>query len=295
MATPKKVLGIRQSGSTHWVGDGFHVRNLFPSNGIEDEISPFLMLDYAGPTRVAPTANPRGVGEHPHRGFETVTIAYQGAVEHRDSAGHAGSIFPGDVQWMTAASGVVHEEMHEREFAKKGGTFEMVQLWVNLPKAHKLSKPRYQGLTNENIPHVRLGGAGYARVIAGELNGTQGPAKTFTPVNVFDVRLKAGTKTELALPVGHNGAVVLLHGDVLLNSADELKGEAKIGWLSSEGDRITLEIKEDTVLLVLSGEPIKEPVMSYGPFVMNTREEILQAVADYQAGKMGHLEAPVAQ
>jgi redox-sensitive bicupin YhaK (pirin superfamily) len=295
MATQKKVLGIRQSGSTHWVGDGFHVRNLFPSNGIEDEISPFLMLDYAGPTRVAPTANPRGVGEHPHRGFETVTIAYQGAVEHRDSAGHAGSIFPGDVQWMTAASGVVHEEMHEREFAKKGGIFEMVQLWVNLPKAHKMSKPRYQGLTHENIPLVQLGDAGYARVIAGELNGTPGPAKTFTPVNVFDLRLKAGTKTELALPVGHNAAVVLLKGDVLLNSADELKGEAKIAWLSSDGDRITLEIKDDTVLLVLSGEPIREPVMSYGPFVMNTREEILQAVADYQAGKMGHLEAPVAQ
>lgn len=294
MATPKKVLGIRQSGSTHWVGDGFHVRNLFPSNGIEDEISPFLMLDYAGPTRVAPTANPRGVGEHPHRGFETVTIAYQGAVQHRDSAGHAGTIFPGDVQWMTAASGVVHEEMHEREFARKGGTFEMVQLWVNLPKAHKMSKPQYQGLTNENIPHVQLGDAGYARIIAGELNGTKGPARTFTPVNVFDVRLKSGTKTELALPAGHNAAVILLKGNAVVNT-DELKGEARIALLSSDGDRITLEIKEDTVLLVLSGEPIKEPVVSYGPFVMNTREEILQAVADYQAGKMGHLEAAVAQ
>lgn len=295
MATPKKVLGIRQSGSTHWVGDGFHVRNLFPSNGIEDEISPFLMLDYAGPTKVQPTANPRGVGEHPHRGFETVTIAYQGAVEHRDSAGHAGTIFPGDVQWMTAASGVVHEEMHEREFAKKGGTFEMVQLWVNLPKSHKMSPPRYQGLSSEQIPHVQLGPAGYARVIAGELNGIKGPAQTVTPVNVFDVRLKAGAQTELTLPAGHNAAVVLLKGNVVVNSTGSLQGAAQIALLSAAGDHIALEVKEDTILLVLSGEPINEPVVSYGPFVMNTREEILQAVADYQAGKMGHLEAPVAQ
>lgn len=294
MATAKKVLGIHESGSTHWVGDGFHVRNLFPSNGIGDEISPFLMLDYAGPTRVQPTANPRGVGEHPHRGFETVTIAYQGAVEHRDSAGHSGTIYPGDVQWMTAASGVVHEEMHERMFAKKGGTFEMIQLWVNLPKARKMSRPRYQTLTNAQIPQIQLGPAGYARVIAGELAGLRGPAQTFTPVNVFDVRLKAGHQTELPIPAGHNAAVVLLKGNVVLNSAQQLKGEAQIALLSVAGESIALDIKEDTVLLVLSGEPINEPVVSYGPFVMNTREEILEAVSDYQAGKMGHLTEKVA-
>ncbi|MBZ5680686.1 MAG: pirin family protein [Acidobacteriia bacterium] len=293
MSTPKKVLGIFKPGSTHWVGDGFHVRNLFPSNGIGDEISPFLMLDYAGPTRVSPSPNPRGVGEHPHRGFETVTIAYQGAVEHRDSAGHSGTIYPGDVQWMTAASGVVHEEMHEHEFARKGGTFEMVQLWVNLPKAHKMSRPRYQTLASQNIPVVQLGPAGYARVIAGEFSGVKGPAQTFTPVNVFDVRLKGGTQTELTLPAGHNTAVVLLKGDVVVNSTEQLEGEAQIALLSSEGERIPLDVKEDTTLLVLSGEPIHEPVVSYGPFVMNTREEILEAVADYQAGKMGHLEAKV--
>ncbi|PYX29811.1 MAG: short-chain dehydrogenase [Acidobacteria bacterium] len=295
MTTPKKVLKIYNPGSTHWVGDGFHVRNLFPSNGIGDELSPFLMLDYAGPTRVKPSPNPRGVGEHPHRGFETVTIAYQGAVEHRDSAGHSGTIYPGDVQWMTAASGVVHEEMHEHEFARKGGTFEMIQLWVNLPKAHKMSRPRYQTLAKANIPSVQLGSAGYARVIAGELGGAKGPAQTYTPVNVFDVRLKADNHTELTLPAGQNAAVVLLKGNIIVNSGEQLQGEAKIALLSPEGEHVTFDVKEDSILLILSGEPIHEPVFSYGPFVMNTREEILEAVADYQAGKMGHLEAKVAQ
>jgi quercetin 2,3-dioxygenase len=294
MATAKKVLRIGGPGSNHWVGDGFHVRNLFPSNGIEDEISPFLMLDYAGPTRVSPSLNPRGVGEHPHRGFETVTIAYQGAVEHRDSAGHSGTIYPGDVQWMTAAAGVVHEEKHEHEFAKKGGTFEMVQLWVNLPKAHKMSSPRYQTLTKEAIPLVQLGEAGYARIIAGELKGAKGPARTFTPVNVFDVRLKAGTQAELSLPGGYNAAAVLLKGSVIVNS-QQLRGEAQIALLSPDGETVTLDVKEDTTLLVLSGEPIHEPVVSYGPFVMNTREEIRQAVDDYQNGKLGSLSEKVAQ
>src|SRR5215471_748076 len=255
MPTTKRVLGIHGPGSTHWVGDGFHVRNLFPSNGFGDEISPFLMLDYAGPTRVAPSANPQGVGEHPHRGFETVTIAYQGAVEHRDSAGHSGTIYPGDVQWMTAASGVVHEEMHEREFASRGGTFEMVQLWVNLPKAHKMSRPRYQTLTKQDIPVVQLGPAGYARIIAGELSGVKGPAQTFTPVKLFDVRLKAGNQTELSIPASHNAAVVLLKGNVGLDS-HQLQGEAQIALLGPEGDRIVLKAKEDTTLLILSGEPI---------------------------------------
>jgi redox-sensitive bicupin YhaK (pirin superfamily) len=287
MTTQKKVLGTHSAGSNHWVGDGFPVRNLFPSNGVE--VSPFLMLDYAGPSRFEPSKKQRGVGEHPHRGFETVTIAYQGSVGHRDSAGNSGVIYPGDVQWMTAASGVVHEELHEAEFTKNGGIFEMVQLWVNLPKAQKMSKPRYQGITKGQIPVIALEGGGHARVIAGELLGRLGPAKTFTPVNLFDVVLKAGERFELPLPEGHNGAVVLRKGDVLLNGAEQLRGEALIAPLSEEGDTVTLEAKADTELLILSGEPIREPVASYGPFVMNTREELQQAVEDYRAGRMGHL------
>ena len=285
----KSVLQVRGPGSNHWVGDGFPVRNLFPSNGIDAEINPFLMLDYAGPSYFAPTKKRQGVGEHPHRGFETVTIAYQGAVEHRDSSGNAGTIFPGDVQWMTAASGVVHEEKHEREFAEKGGTFEMVQLWVNLPAAMKMSAPRYQAIAKEQIPSVQLGAGSYARVIAGELNGVKGPAKTFTAVNLFDVRAKAGERFEIALPAGQNSAVVLLKGKVTLNGATRLEGEAQIAVLSREGDGVSIQAVEDATLLVLSGEPINEPVANYGPFVMNTQEELAQAVKDYREGKMGHL------
>ena len=287
MTTQKKVLGTYSAGSNHWVGDGFPVRNLFPSNGVE--VSPFLMLDYAGPSKFEPSKKQRGVGEHPHRGFETVTIAYQGSVGHRDSAGNSGVIYPGDVQWMTAASGVVHEELHEAEFTKKGGIFEMVQLWVNLPKAQKMSKPGYQAITKEQIPVIELEGGGHARVIAGELLGERGPAKTFTPVNLFDVVLKAGERFDLPLPEEHNAAVVLRKGDVLVNGAERLHGEALIAPLSEEGDTVTLEATADTQLLILSGEPIREPVASYGPFVMNTREELQQAVEDYRAGRMGHL------
>jgi hypothetical protein len=289
MTTQKKVLGTYSAGSNHWVGDGFPVRNLFPSNGLESEVNPFLMLDYAGPLQFEPSKERRGVGEHPHRGFETVTIAYQGSVGHRDSAGNSGVIYPGDVQWMTAASGVVHEELHEAEFTKNGGVFEMVQLWVNLPKAEKMSKPRYQAITKGQIPVIELAGGGHARVIAGELLGRLGPAKTFTPVNLFDVILKAGERFELPLPEGHNAAVVLRKGDVLLNGKDSLQGEAQIAPLSEEGNSVTLEAKAETQLLILSGEPIHEPVASYGPFVMNTREELGQAVEDYRAGRMGHL------
>jgi hypothetical protein len=265
------------------------VRNLFPSNGIDTQVNPFLMLDYAGPLRFEPSTKRQGVGEHPHRGFETVTIAYQGAVDHRDSAGNAGTIFPGDVQWMTAASGVVHEEKHEREFAEKGGTFEMVQLWVNLPAAKKMSAPRYQAIAKEQIPTVQLGAESYARVIAGELNGVRGPAKTFTPVNVFDIRAKAGERFEIALPAGQNAAVVLLKGKVILNGTNRMESDALIAVLSPEGEQVSIDATEDTTLLVLSGEPINEPVASYGPFVMNTQEELAQAVEDYRRGKMGHL------
>jgi hypothetical protein len=247
------------------------------------------MLDYAGPSYFAPTMKRQGVGEHPHRGFETVTIAYQGAVDHRDSAGNSGTIFPGDVQWMTAASGVVHEEKHERAFAEKGGTFEMVQLWVNLPAAVKMSAPRYQGITKEEIPSVQLGAGSYARVIAGELNGVRGPAKTFTPVNLFDVRAKAGEQFTIALPAGQNSAVVLLKGKVTLNGTAKLEGEAQIAVLSPDGEGVSIDATDDSTLLVLSGEPINEPVANYGPFVMNTHEELAQAVKDYRDGKMGRL------
>lgn len=289
MAEQKKVLGVYGPGSNHWVGDGFPVRNLFPSNGLEAEVNPFLMLDYAGPNVFKPSGKTPGVGQHPHRGFETVTIAYQGSVEHRDSAGNSGVIYPGDVQWMTAASGVVHEEMHEKEFARKGGIFEMVQLWVNLPKAVKMSKPRYQAITKEQIPVVEFGTGGHARVIAGEFNGVKGPALTFTPVNLFDVVLKAGEKVEIPLPEGHNASIVLRKGDVSIDGSHSLKGEARIATLSQSGSGVVVEAKVDSTLLVLSGEPIQEPVASYGPFVMNTREELVQAVEDYKAGKMGQL------
>jgi redox-sensitive bicupin YhaK (pirin superfamily) len=288
MSETKKVIGVFGPGSNHWVGDGFPVRNLFPSNGISAEINPFLMLDYAGPSEFKPSQEPRGVGEHPHRGFETVTIAYQGAVDHRDSAGNAGTIYPGDVQWMTAASGVVHEEKHERAFTKQGGTFEMVQLWVNLPKSVKMSKPRYQGITREQIPVVDLGAGSEARIIAGEFRGVRGPAKTFTPVNLFDVRLKAGAQVEITLPAGHNAGIALLKGDLVINGSP-ITGEAQFVVLSSEGERISLHAQKDSTILILSGEPINEPVASYGPFVMNTREELSQAFEDYRAGKMGHL------
>jgi len=289
MAERKELVGVYGPGSNHWVGDGFPVRNLFPSNGVESEIDPFLMLDYAGPTYFKPSDRPRGVGEHPHRGFETVTIAYQGAVDHRDSAGNSGTIFPGDVQWMTAASGVVHEELHELEFTRAGGVFEMVQLWVNLPKAHKMSSPRYQGISKEQIPVVDLGSGSYARIIAGELRGVKGPAHTFTPINLHDVRLTAGSTVELSLPAGHNTGLVLLRGDVAVNSSRSLKGEAQLALLSPSGESVVLEAKEDSVLLILTGEPINEPVASQGPFVMNTDAELRQAFLDYRTGKMGHL------
>jgi redox-sensitive bicupin YhaK (pirin superfamily) len=292
--TQKNVIGTYGSGSSHWVGDGFPVRNLFPSNGLQLEVSPFLMLDYAGPQYFTPTENRRGVGEHPHRGFETVTIAYQGSVGHRDSAGNSGTIRPGDLQWMTAASGVLHEELHDPAFSKAGGNFEMIQLWVNLPAKDKMSKPGYQAITKEQIPVVELPGGGHLRVIAGEVSGagvpsTKGPASTFTPLNVWDVILKAGEKVELNVPEGHNTAVVLRKGDATVNDTAKLTGEARITVLSKQGTSVTIEAKGDSELVLLSGEPIDEPIASYGPFVMNTREEIMQAVADLKSGKFGQL------
>lgn len=289
MESVKQVQHVYRSASTHWVGDGFHVRNLFPSNDLGQRISPFLLLDYAGPTDFAPTDTPHGVGEHPHRGFETVTIVYQGELAHRDSAGNHGTIGPGDVQWMTAASGVVHEEMHEREFAKKGGTVEMVQLWVNLPRALKMSPPRYQTLLKERLPVIDLPEAsGHVRVIAGEFRAIKGPARTFTPIHLYDLRLKAGHATELTLPTGYNTGVFLLKGNIVLNRSHSVKG-AELALFSTQGERVSIEAKEDATILALNGEPIDEPVAREGPFVMNIQEEIVQAVSDYRTGKMGHL------
>jgi redox-sensitive bicupin YhaK (pirin superfamily) len=288
VTTTKEIAGIYHPGSTHMVGDGFPVRNLFPSNDLDRVVDPFLMLDYAGPRNFSPTDHPRGVGEHPHRGFETVTIMYDGTVAHRDSAGNAGVIGPGDVQWMTAASGVVHEELHEAQWAKQGGMFRAIQLWVNLPQAHKMSAPRYQTLLNADIPAVTLDhGAGRLRVIAGTFQGRKGPARTCTPVELYDLQLQSGARLELTFPESRSASVFVLEGQVSVNGA--AAGEAELVVTKRQGTLVVLEGREDSRLLIMSGEPIDEPIARYGPFVMNTKAEIVQAVEDYQAGRMGHL------
>jgi redox-sensitive bicupin YhaK (pirin superfamily) len=286
----KKLIGINRDADAHWVGNGFPVRTIFSFQTLGQCISPFLLLDYAGPAEFPPSEQPRGVGEHPHRGFETVTIVYQGELEHRDSAGNHGTIGPGDVQWMTAASGVVHEEWHERAFGRRGGTLEMVQLWVNLPAKDKMSPPGYQEIRDWRIPAVDLDSGGTARVIAGEFRGVKGPTRRFTPVNVWDVRLKAGNRTEMTFPDGYTTLVLVLKGKAVMNGS-ETAGEADLAIFDRSGDRITVEASEDATLLVLSGEPINEPVVSYGPFVMNTQDEIRQAIRDYQSGRMGHVSS----
>lgn len=285
----KDLIGVYQAGSQHMVGDGFPVRNMIPGAGVDEQQSPFLLLDYLGPEEFPPTNRRLGVGEHPHRGFETVTLMYHGKVAHRDSTGSGGVIGPGDVQWMTAASGIVHEELHEKEFAEQGGLLEGIQLWVNLPKAFKMSAPRYQTLVSNDIPTVDLGeGAGQLRVIAGEFRGIKGPAKTFSPVHLYDLRLKAGHHVELSLPEAFNSSLFVLHGQVLVNGSQPVQA-VEIALFGQKGERVLIEAEEDATILVLSGEPITEPIARYGPFVMNTRDEIIQAVQDYQAGKMGHL------
>lgn len=283
----KKLLRTQKNNQGHWVGDGFPVRSIFSYNDIAREVSPFLLMDYAGPVEFKPSEHIRGVGEHPHRGFETVTVCYAGSVEHRDSAGGGGVIHPGDVQWMTAASGLVHEEKHGKEFAKTGGPFEMVQLWVNLPAKDKMSKPRYQGIKKENTPVVQLpDNAGTVRVIAGDYQGNKGPAKTFTAINLWDMRLNAGHTTEIRVPAGHTTAVFVLSGEVILNDGSILR-DAEMGVLSREEETFTLQVTTDSKVLFMGGEPINEPVVGYGPFVMNTIDEIRQAFLDFEQGKMG--------
>lgn len=286
----KKVMRVHQSSSTHWVGDGFPVRSVFGYNDLGKELSPFLLLDYAAPTKFEPTDKPRGVGGHPHRGFETVTVVYQGELEHRDSSGGGGKIGPGDVQWMTAASGLVHEEFHSREFTRKGGTLQMAQLWVNLPAKDKKAAPGYQTLLNRDIPSVTApDGGSTVRVIAGEFQGAKGPARTFTPINVWDIRLKAGHKLELTLPDGYTTALFVLQGDVALNE-DQSAREGDLAILARSGERVTLKARNDASLLLLNGQPINEPVVGYGPFVMNSKEEIARAFEEFEAGKMGNLQ-----
>lgn len=263
------------------MGDGFPVRTIFSYNDNAQEMSPFLLLDYAGPTEFPPTEGRRGVGKHPHRGFETVTIVYSGEVEHRDSSGGGGKIGPGDVQWMTAASGLVHEEFHGAEFSKRGGLFHLVQLWVNLPRKDKMSPPRYQAITRDRIPEVGLpGGAGIARLIAGEYQGIQGPARTFSPMNVWDLRLKAGHRTELSVPEGWTTCLFVLQGRVQLSGGEKI-AEADLAVLEREGTGFSFEALEDTSLLLLNGKPLNEPVVGRGPFVMSSEAEIRQAFADF--------------
>ena len=283
----KKVISVHRGQPAHWVGDGFHVRSLFMYEGQAQTqtINPFLLLDYAAPEEFAPSERPRGVGRHPHRGFETVTIAYQGGVEHRDSAGNEGTIGPGDVQWMTAASGIVHEEWHERAFTRRGGTMEMAQLWVNLPAKDKMAAPGYQDIRSEQIPTVKVDAGASVRVIAGEFRGTKGPARTFTPINVWDTRIKAGNRIEMNFPEGYTTLLAILKGKVVING-DESAAAAELAILDRAGKRITLKATEDAVILVLNGEPIDEPVVGYGPFVMNTRDEIHQAIRDFQTGRL---------
>ena len=286
--TTKKLVSIRRNNAGHWVGDGFPVRTLFNYSDQGAALSPFLMLDYAGPTDFPPTKQRRGVGEHPHRGFETVTIVYAGEVEHRDSSGGGGKIGPGDVQWMTAASGLVHEEFHGRDYAARGGPFEMVQLWVNLPASEKMSPPRYQAILDKQIPAIKLpDGQSTVRVIAGEYAGVPGPTRTFTPIHVWDLDLNIAQPIELEIPTGYTTLLVVLKGAV--QTGAETIAEAEVGVFERSGQTLRIDRAPGTRALLLCGQPIGEPIVGYGPFVMNTREEIQQAMQDYQSGKMGHL------
>lgn len=286
----KMILGIHRSPHAHWVGDGFPVRSLFTYDNLASRISPFLLLDYAGPHDFAPTQARRGVGQHPHRGFETVTIVYQGELEHRDSTGAGGLIGPGDVQWMTAANGIIHEEFHSPDFARSGGTLEMVQLWVNLPARDKRAAAGYQTLLAGDIPVVALDGdAGRLRVIAGDYHGHHGPARTFTAMDVWDLRLNAGAALQLPVAAGRNAALVVLRGNVRINSEREA-GPSSLVLLDREGVDVAVEALDGASVLLLSGEPIDEPIVGYGPFVMNSQAEIAESFDDFHAGRFGQMQ-----
>ena len=290
----KKISGLYSAPRPHWVGDGFPVRSLFSYNTHGRQLSPFLLLDHAGPADFTPAQVPRGVGQHPHRGFETVTIVYDGEVAHRDSTGAGGVIGPGDVQWMTAASGIIHEEFHSQDFTRRGGKLEMAQLWVNLPAADKMSAPGYQNITADMIPTVALAdNAGSLRVIAGQYADKQGPARTFTTMNVWDLRLSRDGHVNLAFDEGHTVAMVILRGTVMANG-DQVVREGQLVVFDRRAGEVKLEANGEAIVLVLSGEPIDEPIAGYGPFVMNTQEELRQAVDDFNAGRFGQVPPSVA-
>lgn len=271
------------------VGDGFRVFNYFPNNGLSQQrVSPFLLMDFNAEYDFGPSEHIRGVDVHPHKGFETVTIAYKGSVAHHDSTGNSGVINPGDVQWMTAGAGILHKEYHEQEFSKKGGPFEMVQLWVNLPAKDKLSPPKYQAITAANMAKVELpGNAGVVNIIAGEFNGRKGPATTFTPVNMFDIRLNAGKSLSTSLPAAFNTVMLVVNGSARVNGQTANRHDLVL--FKNSGEEINITATEDSVLLLLSGEPINEPIAQYGPFVMNTRQELQEAFEEFQSGKFGVL------
>ncbi|WP_308026238.1 pirin family protein [Neisseria mucosa] len=289
----RNIRQIYRADSQHWVGNGFLVQPLFSHMGDDRGTNPFLMLDYAAPHEFATneTRNPRGVGQHPHKGFETVTIAYHGEVAHRDSSGGGGIIYEGDVQWMTAGSGIIHEEFHSENFSKKGGLFEMVQLWVNLPAKDKNTPPRYQHLAKADIPVVEFSDeAGYLRLIAGEYKGVKGAADTFTEMNVWDIVLNASKKTVLEIPETHNLSMVVLRGNITLNGKEQAGAGELVGF-EQNGGNVHIEAgSEEVKILLLSGVPIDEPVVGYGPFVMNTTEEIRQAISDFKSGKFGNID-----
>jgi hypothetical protein len=280
----KNIASVHRARAPHMVGDGLPVRNVFSYTDLgKHELSPFLMLDYGMPSQFKPTEEILGVGMHPHRGFETVTIAFQGRLQHRDTAGNHGEIGPGDVQWMTAGSGVLHEELHAPAFRKSGGTLQMLQLWVNLPAALKMSAPKYQTLENTQIPVVEVGESAKVRVISGAFGDTKGPADTFTPINLWDVQLSSG-EIPLTVKEGYTTAVFVMEGKVTINGVQEV-GDSTLVVFEREGSEISIFASEDARLIVFNGEPINEPVVGYGPFVMNTQEEIAQALKDFSGGR----------
>ena len=285
----KNVLGIYNAPPLHWVGDGFPVRSLFSYQSHGKQLSPFLLLDYAGPNDFPPSKKSPGVAVHPHRGFETVTIVYKGEVAHRDSTGEGGVIGPGDVQWMTAGAGILHEEFHSPAFTQSGGTLEMVQLWVNLPAKDKMTPPAYQAIPAQSIRNVSLAdNAGAVRIIAGEYRGHVGPAKTFSPMQVWDIQLRQAGISKFKLTEGWSAALIVLHGSILVNGY-ALARQVQLVVLESDGSTLTIEAKTDAKLLLLSGEPIAEPIVGHGPFVMNSQHEIDQAIIDYNVGRFGQM------
>lgn len=291
MNTRKSIEAVLAPPPPHMVGDGFRVHSFFPNKGLIDKkrMSPFFLMDYNALMEFSPRKEPRGVGAHPHRGFETVTIAYHGRIAHHDSAGHSGVIGEGEVQWMTAAAGLLHKEYHEAEFSQKGGPFQMVQLWVNLPARYKAEQPRYQEITREKMTRVALpGNAGEVEVIAGEYNQAKGAASTYTPMHVYNLRLKKGTQLHLHLPASYNTGLLVIEGNAQVN--DTPVATDHFALFKNDGEEIVVAAESDTVVLVLSGEPIDEPIAQYGPFLMNTWSEVEQAIADVSAGKYGILE-----